>query len=160
MLNCVDSSSVQDIRPGLIRNRAKIRENEIGAKKTRFDEEHRHKFKPLKHLEAERRNEGLGAAITADNKGFTMLAKMGYKQGDAIGKTAKGIVEPIGIQLKSDRGGLGRDAALQQLKERRAEIRRNKLLEHSLRKDEVSTEEFRRRMTQRAGERLLESDLG
>lgn len=153
-------SSVEDVRPGLIKNRAKIRENEIEAKKARFDDEHRQKFKPLKHLEAERRNEGLGVAIASDNKGFAMLAKMGYKQGDAIGKSAQGVVEPIGIQIKSDRGGLGRDAALRQLNERRAEIRRKKLLSHARGKDTVSTDEFRRRMTQKAGERQLESDLG
>lgn len=124
-----------------------------------MDDETRHKFKPLKHLEAERRDEGLGAAITSDNKGFAMMAKMGYKQGDAIGKSTQGIIEPIGIQIKSDRGGLGREAALQQLKERRAEIRRQKLANAS-KTAEVSVEEFRKRMTQKAGERQLEADLG
>lgn len=114
----------------------------------------------MKQVEAERRDEGLDTAISTSNKGFAMLAKMGYKQGDAIGRSNKGIVEPIGIQIKSDRGGLGRDAALQQLKERRAEIRRKKLLEHSQRREDVSTDEFRRRMTQKAGERQMEADLG
>lgn len=137
-----------------------MRENEIEAKKTRYDDDQRQKFKPLKHLEAERRDEGLSAAIPSNNKGFAMLAKMGYKQGDAIGRTNQGIVEPIGIQIKSDRGGLGRDAALKQLNERRADIRRKRLLEQSRNKTEVSTEEFRRRMTQKANERQLESDLG
>lgn len=137
-----------------------MRENEIEAKKARYDDDQRQKLKPLKHLEAERRDEGLSAAIPSNNKGFAMLAKMGYKQGDAIGRTNQGIVEPIGIQIKSDRGGLGRDAALKQLNERRADIRRKRLLEQSRNKTEVSTEEFRRRMTQKANERQLESDLG
>lgn len=154
------NSSVEDVRPGLIKNRAKLRENEIDAKKARYDDDQRQRFKPLKQIEAERRDEGLDTAISKSNKGFAMLAKMGYKQGDGIGRTNKGIVEPIGIQIKNDRGGLGRDAALQQLKERRAEIRQRKLLEHSSRGQAVSTDEFRRRMTQKAGERQMESDLG
>lgn len=137
-----------------------MRENDLEAKRARYDDDQRTKFKPLKHLEAERRDEGLSAAIPSNNKGFAMLAKMGYKQGDAIGRTNQGIVEPIGIQIKSDRGGLGRDAALKQLNERRADIRRKRLLEQSRNKTEVSTEEFRRRMTQKANERQLESDLG
>lgn len=87
-----------------------------------------------------------------------MMAKMGYKQGDAIGKSTQGIIEPIGIQIKNDRGGLGREAALQQLKERRAEIRRQK--QSANKTAEVSVEEFRKRMTQKAGERQLEADLG
>lgn len=151
---------VEDVRPGLTKNRAKLREHEIQAKKARFDEETRHKYKPLKHLEAERRDEGLSAAISSDNKGFAMMAKMGYKQGDAIGKTSQGIVVPIGIQIKSDRGGLGREAALQQLKQRRDEIRREKLLAYASKKDVITTEEYRRRMTQKAGERQVEADLG
>lgn len=151
---------MEDVRPGLIKSRAKIREHEIQAKKARFDQETRRKCIPLKHLEAERRDEGLNVAIAADNKGFAMLAKMGYKQGDAIGRTAQGIVEPIGIQIKNDRGGLGRETALRQLQERREEIRKQKLLKFAANKETISAEEYRKRMTQKANEKQLEADLG
>lgn len=151
---------MEDLRPGLIKSRAKIREHEIEAKKARFDEETRRKFIPLKHLEAERRDEGLSLAISADNKGFAMLAKMGYKQGTAIGRSAQGIVEPISLQIKSGRGGLGRETALRQLQERRDEIRRQKLLKLAANKETISTEEYRKRMTQKANDKQLEADLG
>ena len=136
-----------------------MRENEFQAKKARFDEKTRQKYKPLKALEAERREEGLGEAISSSNKGFAMLAKMGYKKGEAIGKSSQGIVVPIGIQIKTDRGGLGREAALKQLAERRSELKKQKLAKR-LGTAEVSTEEFRRRMTQKATERQIEADLG
>lgn len=111
-------------------------------------------------MEAKRRDEGLGEALSSNNKGFAMLAKMGYKQGDAIGKSAQGIIEPITIQIKSDRGGLGREAALRQLQERKTELRRQKLLAHAKNKEVISTDEYRRRMTQKAVEKQLEADLG
>ena len=38
-------------------------------------------------LEAEKREEGLNSAIGAENKGFALLSKMGYKPGMALGKT-------------------------------------------------------------------------
>lgn len=78
-----------------------------------------------------------------------MLAKMGYKEGQAIGKSSKGILEPIGIDIKTDRGGLGRDAALQQLKQHRQLIRQNRLKANES-GSAISTDEFRKRMTQRA----------
>lgn len=130
-------------------------------------------MKPTKVLEEERRHEGLSSAISSQNKGFAMvcamevqlftqnfktnffwlyqqLAKMGYKEGDAIGKSSKGILEPIGIDIKTDRGGLGRDAALKQLKEHRQMIRLSRLKTTKDGNATISTEEFRKRMTQKA----------
>lgn len=121
----------------------------MSAKKAKYDDEHRMKTKPSRILEQERRDEGLSSAISTQNKGFAMLAKMGYKEGQAIGKSSKGILEPIGIDIKTDRGGLGRDAALKQLKEHRQAIRLNRLK----RNDDnniISTDEFRKRMTLKA----------
>lgn len=111
-------------------------------------------MKPTKLLEEERRNEGLSIAITPQNKGFAMLAKMGYKEGEAIGRTSKGILEPIGIDIKTDRGGLGRDAALKQLKEHRQMIRLSRLKTGDS-NNAISTDEFRKRMTQKAQGKTL-----
>lgn len=90
-----------------------------------------------------------------------MLARMGYKAGQSIGRaSSQGIVEPIGIQLKSDRGGLGREEALRQLQERRLELVRKRRLAAVGDKVEVTVEDFRKRMTHKANERQMAADLG
>lgn len=147
-----------DVRPGLVRDHKIARRLKLEEEKQKLDEEQKVKQKPVKQLEAERREEGLSAAISSDNKGFAMLAKMGYKQGDAIGRSSSGIVEPISIQVKSDRAGLGREAAIKQLTEYRERLLKAK----SEQKSETSTSslhEFRQRMAQKNMGKQLEADL-
>ncbi|XP_063930306.1 G patch domain-containing protein 11-like isoform X2 [Zophobas morio] len=45
--------------------------------------------------------------IAADNKGFELMEKMGYKIGEGIGKRREGIKEPIAPFLLFGREGLG-----------------------------------------------------
>ena len=54
-----------------------------------------------KIIEIEKRNKGLATRIDSDNKGFQMLQKMGFS-GSAQ--------EPVGIQLRAGRSGLGLSA--------------------------------------------------
>lgn len=103
----------------------------------------------------------LSQPLSTDNKGFQLMAKMGYKSGTGLGKQADARIEPIGICIKSDRGGLGREAAIAELAAKRQELRRAHLLlkagiESSA---EVSSEAYRRRATQKAEERRLNYDL-
>lgn len=119
------------------------------------------KKRRMHEIEKEMRDQGLGTALSGSNKGFAMMAKMGYKAGQSIGRaSAQGIVEPIGIQLKSDRGGLGREEALRQLKERRLELVLKRKMGTTVQKVQVSVEDFRRRLTQQANERQVAADLG
>ena len=53
------------------------------------------------------REEGLSTSIPSSNKGYELLKKMGYKHGQGIGKTETGIAEPIPIDFKNDKKGLG-----------------------------------------------------
>ncbi len=46
-------------------------------------------MKPVKVLEAEKRDAGLSKTISSDNKGFAMLQKMGFKPGMTLGKKGK-----------------------------------------------------------------------
>lgn len=167
------TTSANHQRPGLVHSRVVQRQLAASSRKRQHDEQQQQRSRPaLRRLEADAREEGLQTALTADNKGFAMLARMGYKAGQSLGKqrseaaatgaVAVGIVEPIGIQLKTDRGGLGRAVALQQLSERRNELRRQKMLQMAGNKTgvEISTDEYRARLTAKAQERQLEADLG
>ncbi len=45
-----------------------------------------------KKIEDEKRQEGLATPLSKDNKGFTLLQKMGYKEGVGIGKSGKCVL--------------------------------------------------------------------
>jgi pSer/pThr/pTyr-binding forkhead associated (FHA) protein len=49
-------------------------------------------------------------AIDKTNKGFAMLAKMGWRQGDGLGKDGHGRAEPIHVEQRAERAGLGSSA--------------------------------------------------
>lgn len=98
----------EDKRPGLIYSSRTAKEIERERKQKESNEKNR--TKPKKVLEQEKRTEGLSTAITSDNKGFSLLQKMGYKPGMVLGKRGTGRAEPVPVELKTDRGGLGKEA--------------------------------------------------
>lgn len=107
---------VSDVRPGLVFSQKRKREIQVNSKKAKVDKEQ--KSAPAKVRQQVELERGLSTAIPKSNIGFSMLAKMGYKEGTSLGKTGQqGIVEPIGIKVKADRKGLGRDAAVQKVRE-------------------------------------------
>lgn len=94
---------------------------------------------------------------------------MGYKAGQALGKPVKNdhllpmsskqsrLLEPIGITIKTDRQGLGRAAALQELNEKRQKILQQRLKKGT--SGETSIEDFRRRTNQKHEEKFVLSSL-
>lgn len=57
------------------------------------------------------RTAGLNTQLDASNKGFKMMAKLGFKAGSALGKEGGDArTEPIAVDVKGDRGGIGADA--------------------------------------------------
>lgn len=50
-------------------------------------------------------------SISSENKGFKMLAKMGWSEGASIGKSDSGIKEPVQVKAQTGKIGLGHDAA-------------------------------------------------
>ncbi|KAI8911297.1 hypothetical protein DFJ77DRAFT_512305 [Powellomyces hirtus] len=75
--------------------------------------------KSLKEKEKETREKGLATSIGGDNKGFQMLAKMGYKQGMGIGKPENGDdrrQDPIEIVMREGKKGLGISAPVVKIK--------------------------------------------
>ncbi|KAM5477188.1 hypothetical protein MauCBS54593_000459 [Microsporum audouinii] len=74
----------------------------------------------LAAAEAARRDAALSTStIDTSNKGFEMMAKLGYKPGSALGKKIPTgsagseldhrLTEPLGISVKENRGGIGLD---------------------------------------------------
>ena len=63
----------------------------------------------IQKTEDEKRSEGLSSAISSSNIGFKMLQQMGYNPGKALGKHEQGTLEPLNVDVKRSRSGLGRD---------------------------------------------------
>lgn len=84
------------------------------------ESEARGRIKPKKEREADEaaaRELALATSLLADpkagsNKGLAMMAKMGFKPGAALGKSGNDAarLDPIGISMKEDRGGIGHDS--------------------------------------------------
>jgi pSer/pThr/pTyr-binding forkhead associated (FHA) protein len=49
----------------------------------------------------------INEAISPQNKGFKMLAKMGWKEGQSLGKDSQGIVEPVRLISNPGTSGMG-----------------------------------------------------
>lgn len=115
-----------DIRPGLNKTLGARREHEMLKKRTACVEEQQRNRKEKKsrtELEMEKREEGLATSIIdSSNKGFALLAKMGYKQGERLGKDQSGRLEPVQITFRQGRGGLGRDTAIKAFEEQKQRI--------------------------------------
>ncbi|KAE9604870.1 putative G-patch domain, winged helix-turn-helix DNA-binding domain-containing protein [Lupinus albus] len=75
--------------------------------------------------------------IPQSNIGFKLLKQMGYTPGSSLGKNAFGIVEPVGIQIRRSRAGIGLEDP-QKEKRKKEEI----MLDRKRKKDEVLMEEF------------------
>nr|ACO14924.1 Coiled-coil domain-containing protein 75 [Caligus clemensi] len=131
-----DNFVSEDVRPGLPMTYAKKRIHDI--KKIQA------KVPKLSERESSVREDGLSKALDSSNKGFSMLAKMGFKPGSSLGKTSSGIKEPIGINLKTSREGLGRE---------------NHLKEKHVSSQKVVLEDFQKRIRDHSKNRYLEFDV-
>lgn len=66
--------------------------------------------KTKQELEAEavaKRDAALTAPIDASNKGFRMLAKLGYRPDTTLGKSQDAVKEPVKVEMKNNKGGIG-----------------------------------------------------
>ncbi|KAM4772793.1 G patch domain-containing protein 11 [Rhinophrynus dorsalis] len=149
-------NSFQDIRPGVSLPR-RIKES--------YQKEEKHKEKnvknrqpSLKQVEKERRETVLNEAIGNENKGFALLQKMGYKTGQALGKKGDGIVEPIPLNIKMGRSGIGHDEMKKRKAEENLESYRRKvqMIKHA---EERAADDFRMRLKTKQEELKLEGDL-
>jgi hypothetical protein len=112
---------IEDVKPGIATSREHKRQLKVYANADSA-------FKQLpKHvLETKRRQEALKQPLPETNKGFGLLAKMGYKPGMTIGKeqpttSSAPIAEPIDLKIKLSRTGLGHDAVQEEQQKDRCE---------------------------------------
>ncbi|XP_065747354.1 G patch domain-containing protein 11 isoform X5 [Phocoena phocoena] len=132
----------EDIRPGLPMLR-QIREAHRKEEKQQ-EANLKNKRKSLKEEEQERRDIGLKNALGCENKGFALLQKMGYKSGQALGKSGK--------------SGIGHEALLKRKAEEKLESYRRKI--HMKKEvEERAAEQFRMRLKNKQDEMKLEGDL-
>ncbi|XP_053315257.1 G patch domain-containing protein 11 [Spea bombifrons] len=149
-------NSLQDVRPGMPmpRNVKQLYQKEEKQKECNV----KNKQKSIKEVERERRETVLNEALGNGNKGFAMLQKMGYKKGQALGKKGDGIVEPIPLNLKTGRSGIGHDEMKKRKAEEELESYRRKVLMRK-QNEERAADDFRMRMRSKKEELKLEGDL-
>ncbi|XP_010594171.1 G patch domain-containing protein 11 isoform X2 [Loxodonta africana] len=146
----------EDIRPGLpmLRQIREARRKEEKQQEANL----KNRQKSLKEEEQERRDIGLKNALGCGNKGFALLQKMGYKSGQALGKTGDGIVEPIPLNIKTGKSGIGHEALLKRKAEENLESYRRKVHMKN-QAQEKAAEQFRMRLKNKQDEMKLEGDL-
>ncbi|XP_045598202.1 G patch domain-containing protein 11 isoform X1 [Procambarus clarkii] len=154
--HCFLSVGKDDIRPGLMYSHSSKRQAEMEKKKRKKDNEQRSRFKSVKEVQKERLEEGLGTAISSSNIGFSMLQKMGYTPGTSLGKQNQGRLEPVSVEVKSDRVGLGWQEMIKDHRKKREE---RKLQKRSKHKDDADPEKFRARLHLQRIEKFIQQDL-
>ena len=115
----------KDVIPGLKKTQHEKREHEILKRKQALhDEEKKNKKQRVNIREYEKdvREEGLSRKLDSTNKGFAMLAKMGYKEDTGLGKNSTGRIQPVEVIVKEGRMGLGRENALRKIAERKCQM--------------------------------------
>ncbi|CAI2354615.1 unnamed protein product [Caenorhabditis sp. 36 PRJEB53466] len=126
-------------------------------------EESRETFKPKRPIshaerEKERRDEALAKPIGQESKGFALMAKMGFKPGMTLGKQREDeirISEPIGIDIKGNRKGLGHEAEEVQERNDRVEAVMQKMKEQAAKHEELIDDYSKRRRQDENAKQLV-----
>nr|XP_057914311.1 G patch domain-containing protein 11 [Doryrhamphus excisus] len=149
-------SQIQDVKPGVSMVR-RVKEA-IKREEKHKDNNIKNRQKTYKEQEKESREAALQSSITNQNKGFALLQKMGYKAGQGLGKEGAGRVDPIPLNIKTDRGGIGMEEAKKRKAEEELEQYRKKVqVKHQ--NETKSLEDFRSRVRTEREERKIEGDL-
>ncbi|KAB5581979.1 hypothetical protein PHYPO_G00181890 [Pangasianodon hypophthalmus] len=145
-----------DVRPGMPmvkRLKETLRRETLHKEKNILNQQ-----KSYKEQEQNRRDAALQSSLSSENKGFALLQKMGYTVGQGLGKEGTGRVEPLPLNIKTDRGGIG----MEQLKKRKAEENfknYRKRLQVKQCMEKKSLEDFRERKRTEREKHETEGDL-
>ena len=105
----------------------------------------------LAEKEKAARDEALATELDSSNKGAKIMAKMGFKTGEALGQSEEARKQPIELLMKEDRGGIGMDSEKKRKVREAAEA-----IEAGEKRQKVSAEEFRERNRVEREERRAE----
>lgn len=146
-------AKLQDVTPSLVKSNTVRRRNEIESRQMKEKE----KKKPIHEQQKDKLKEGLNKAISSDNKGYGLLAKMGFKEGMSLGKNqnSNAITEPIKINTHFEgRLGLGTMTAIKESRDR--EINN---LKRKINASDMSAEEYRKQMREMSDKKQEVWDL-
>ncbi|KAH7722385.1 G-patch domain containing protein [Aphelenchoides avenae] len=153
-------AQLQDVKPSIAANRAQQRMLRIHA--NRDAAENHQRSVPKKHeIEKQKLEEGLSKPLDSQSKGFSLLAKMGYKPGMSIGKKKEGdegIKEPIPIQMKTGRMGLGGETHEKEKQKERCEMHLQRM-HMQAKMNEVLADDFRQRKRGRTVQKQVIGDI-
>ncbi|KAM7360706.1 uncharacterized protein ACRADG_007126 [Cochliomyia hominivorax] len=93
------------------RQRNRRRRNKAAISSTNQNRDKQLDVEKRQALEADNLKKGLETKIEVGNKGYEMLVKMGYENGKGLGRNAEGMLEPLKLETKCDRKGLGANEA-------------------------------------------------
>ena len=100
------------------------------------------------------RDEALATELDSSNKGAQIMAKMGFKAGDALGQTEDARKDPIELLMKDDRGGIGMD------NEKKRKVREaTEAMKAGEKRQKLSAEEFRERNRVEQEEKRAEGQM-
>lgn len=145
------SSTLPTIKKG---SSSKVSVSSFSDKKRKalkMQEERRLKREQKLIEEDQRTLENLESAIPQSNIGFKLLKQMGYTPGSALGKEGSGRAEPIGIEIRRGRAGIGKeDPKVEKMR------REKELAEQMVRTEKEMMEDFGCRLKERwKGKRIF-----
>lgn len=91
----------------------KYQEKPTGASNSKYEDRASQRRKKVgsSHDHEKTVHASVDQSISSENKGFKMLAKMGWSEGSSIGKSDLGIKEPVQVKTQTGTIGLGHESA-------------------------------------------------
>ncbi|KAL7073265.1 hypothetical protein ACQ4LE_007323 [Meloidogyne hapla] len=157
-------SKIDDVKPGVNSSRIAQRSLKIHANRLAAEERQRvEKPKNKEQMERNRREEGISQPIGSESKGFKLLSLMGYKPGMSLGvkregNQSEGIKEPIPIQVKADRSGVGHEEEQNEKQRQICEAHMDRMKKRA-RMEESLAVDFRNKKRMHAIQRQIISDI-